>query len=104
MNFKKPFVISFREGFFLAFVLGFLVRLIPEVLSFPYPIGFDTVYYAARMKSGIIWYNWSSFFSTWLVYSLLVPLYSVTKILLLSQKFMENLSECLNDMIQILLC
>jgi len=42
--------ISFRKGFFLAFVLGFMVRLIPEVLSFPYPIGFDTVYYAARMN------------------------------------------------------
>lgn len=71
--------ISFRKGFFLSFVFGFMVRSIPEVLSFPHPIGFDTVYYAARMKSGIVWHHWSSFFSTWLVYAILVPLYSVTQ-------------------------
>jgi hypothetical protein len=72
--------ISFRRGFFLSFVFGFMVRLIPEILSFPYPIGFDTVFYAARMKSGIVWYHWSSFFSTWLVYAILVPLHSVTQV------------------------
>ncbi|MBE0513023.1 hypothetical protein IBX38_08230 [Candidatus Bathyarchaeota archaeon] len=57
-----------------------MVRLVPEVLSFPYPIGFDTVYYAARMKSGVVWYHWSSLFSTWLVYAVLVPLYSLTEV------------------------
>jgi len=72
--------IGFRRGLFLAFVFGFVVRLVPEVLSFPYPIGFDTVYYAARMKSGVVWYHWSSLFSTWLVYAILVPLYSLTKV------------------------
>lgn len=35
-----------RTAFFLLFMLGFVVRLIPEVLSYPYPIGFDTVFYA----------------------------------------------------------
>jgi hypothetical protein len=72
--------ISWRKGFLLAFVLGFMVRLVPEVLSFPYPIGFDTVYYAARMKGGVVWPHWSSFFSTWLVYAILVPMYSLTQI------------------------
>jgi len=72
--------IGFRKGFILAFVLGFVVRLIPEVLSYPYPIGFDTIYYAARMKSGIVWYHWSSLFSTWLVYVILVSLYSMTQV------------------------
>jgi len=72
--------ISFRKGFLLAFVLGFMIRLIPEVLSYPYPIGFDTIYYAARMKSGILWHHWSSLFSTWLVYAILVPLYSLTQV------------------------
>ena len=72
--------IGFRKGLFLAFVLGFVVRLIPEVLSFPYPIGFDTVYYAARMNSGVVWNHWSSLFSTWLVYALLVPLYSLVQV------------------------
>jgi hypothetical protein len=58
--------------------LGFFVRLIPELLAFPLPIGFDTVYYAVVMKSGVILPNWSSFFtSTWLLYALIVPLYSL---------------------------
>jgi len=72
--------ISLRKAFFFAFVLGFMVRLVPEVLSFPYPIGFDTIFYAARMKSGVVLYHWSSFFSTWLVYAVLVPLYSLTQV------------------------
>jgi len=72
--------ISFRRGFLFAFVLGFMVRLIPEVLSFSYPIGFDTVYYAARMKSGIVWRHWSSLFFTWLVYAILVSMYSLTQV------------------------
>lgn len=42
-----------KRALVLCFVLGFVVRLMPEVLSYPYPIGFDTVYYAARIKSGV---------------------------------------------------
>jgi len=72
--------LGFGKGFLLAFALGFVVRLIPEVLSYPYPIGFDTIHYAARMKSGVVWYHWSSFFSTWLIYAILVPMYSVTQV------------------------
>ena len=72
--------ISLRKGFFLAFVSGFIVRLVPELLSFPHPIGFDTVYYAARMKNGIVWYHWSSFFSTWLIYFIFVPMYSLIRV------------------------
>jgi hypothetical protein len=63
-----------------SFVLGFVVRLIPEVLAFPNPIGFDTIYYAFVMKSGVIWPNWSTFFTTtWLFSALTVPLYALTK-------------------------
>ena len=36
--------LSFKQGILLAFVIGFVVRLIPELLSFPYPIGWDTIY------------------------------------------------------------
>jgi len=72
--------VGFRRGLLLAFVFGFAVRLIPEILSFPYPIGFDTVYYAARMNSGVVWGHWSSLLSTWLVYAVLVPLYSLTEV------------------------
>jgi len=72
--------ISFRKSFFLAFVSGFMVRLIPEVLSYPYPIGFDTIYYAWRIESGVVWHHWSQAFSTWLLYGILVPVYNVVSV------------------------
>jgi len=63
----------------LAFFAGFVIRLVPEVLSYPHPIGFDTVYYAWRIRSGVVWYNWSEFFSSWLLYGILVPVYSFVR-------------------------
>jgi hypothetical protein len=67
--------------FGLMFFAGFLVRLVPELLAFPLPIGFDTVYYAAVLKSGVIWANWSSFFnSAWLLYAITVPIYGLLQI------------------------
>jgi hypothetical protein len=49
--------------------LGFFVRLVPELLAFPLPIGFDTIYYANVMKDGVIVANWSAFFaSSWLLF------------------------------------
>jgi hypothetical protein len=63
----------------VVFLSGFLVRLVPELLAGAAPIGFDTVYYASVMKSGVVWAHWSSFFtSTWLLNAFTVPLYSVT--------------------------
>ena len=59
-----------------AFSVGLVIRLVPELLSYPHPIGFDTVYYAWRIKSGVVWYNWSEFFSSWLFYGILVPVYN----------------------------
>jgi hypothetical protein len=65
----------------LLFLLGIAVRLVPELLAFPLPIGFDTVYYAFVMKSGVVWPNWSSFFtSNWLLSALTVPLYGVSRV------------------------
>jgi hypothetical protein len=65
-----------RKALAACLSFGFLVRLIPEFLAFPLPIGFDTVYYASVMKSGVIWSHWSAFFtSTWLLYAFIVPLY-----------------------------
>jgi len=72
--------IGHRKAFLLLFMLGFIVRLIPEVLSYPYPIGFDTVYYAARIKNGVVWYHWSQVFSTWLLYAMLIPLYKILQV------------------------
>ena len=63
----------------LAFFVGFVIRLVPEVLSYPHPIGFDTVYYAWRIRSGVVWYNWSGVFSSWLLYGILVPVYSFVR-------------------------
>jgi len=66
-----------RKGFLLSFILGFTIRLVPEILSYPYPIGFDTVYYAARIKNGVIWSSSASVFSMWLYEGILI---SVDKI------------------------
>jgi hypothetical protein len=62
----------------LSFVVGFVVRLVPEVLLSRYPVGFDPVWYAWRIRSGVVWGDWSQVFSTWLLYGFLVPLYNVT--------------------------
>jgi hypothetical protein len=62
----------------ISFMLGFTLRLIPEILAFPFPIGFDTLYYAARIRSSVIWPCWVSFFSyTWLFYAISIPLYNI---------------------------
>jgi hypothetical protein len=67
-----------RRALIACLSIGFFVRLIPELLAFPLPIGFDTIYYAAVMKSGVILTHWSNFFtSSWLLYAFIVPLYSL---------------------------
>jgi hypothetical protein len=76
-NLFSSFNVSGAKGLGLAFLVGFVIRLIPELLSYPYPIGFDTVYYAWRISSGVVWYNWSEVFSTWLLYGILVPVYNL---------------------------
>jgi len=69
------------KGLALGFVLGFFIRLVPELLAFTLPIGFDVVNYAVVMKNGVVWPHWSSFFtSTWLFYALTVPLYGFSKV------------------------
>ncbi|MFQ6127106.1 MAG: hypothetical protein ACE5R6_21225 [Candidatus Heimdallarchaeota archaeon] len=73
--------ISYRKAFFLLFVSGFIVRLIPEVLTYPYPIGADIFHYAERMSSGVVWYHWSQVFSTrWLFYAMLILLYKIMSV------------------------
>lgn len=67
------FRLSDYYGLSVCFLAGFFVRLIPELLAFPHPVGFDTVYYAAIIKSGVVWSHWSVFFT----YSWLFPAISV---------------------------
>jgi hypothetical protein len=71
--------VSGAKALGLAFFVGFVIRLVPELLSYPYPIGFDTVYYAWRISGGVVWYNWSEVFSTWLLYGILVPVYDIVR-------------------------
>ncbi|MGD6810762.1 MAG: hypothetical protein ACQCN3_13780 [Candidatus Bathyarchaeia archaeon] len=62
----------------LCLSIGFLIRLVPEMLAYWTPIGFDTIHYAWIMKAGIIIPSINSFFtSTWLLYALIVPVYNL---------------------------
>ena len=78
--FGKLSNLSYTQGILLAFAVGFVVRLIPELLSFPYPIGWDTIYYAARINSGVVFTHGSDIFGSWLVYGILVFLGNVTSL------------------------
>ncbi|MEM2971949.1 MAG: hypothetical protein QW270_05950 [Candidatus Bathyarchaeia archaeon] len=70
--------LSDRKSIAFAFFIGFIVRFIPEILAWSHPIGFDTVYYAFVMKSGVFLPHWSSFFtSPWLFHAISVSLYRV---------------------------
>jgi hypothetical protein len=70
-----------RKALIVCLSIGFLVRLIPELLAFPLPIGFDTIHYAAVMQSGVVLAHLSNFFTTsWLFYGLIVPLYSLLQV------------------------
>jgi hypothetical protein len=65
----------------VVFLVGFLVRLVPELLAGALPIGFDTIYYVVVMKNGVVWPNWGSVFtSSWLFYGLTVPLYAFSSV------------------------
>jgi len=81
--------LSDRRAFLFSLALGFVIRLIPEVLSFPNPIGFDTVYYAARIKSGVVWSGWTGIFSMWLFDGILI---SVDKIVQMNPFLLLKLS------------
>ncbi len=64
----------------LSFAFGFVVRLIPELLLSPFPIGYDPVHYVWRIENGVVWYNWSQVFSSWLFYGVLIGLSNITRI------------------------
>lgn len=53
------------------------MRLIPEILAYPYPISWDMIHYAYFMRTGIVWGHWSSFFtSPWLLYAFIFPIHN----------------------------
>jgi hypothetical protein len=72
--------LSYGQGIVLAFAIGFVVRLVPELLSFPYPIGWDTIYYAYRISDGALFGFWNDPFSTWLPYGIMIFLGNLTRL------------------------
>jgi len=101
LHWLKRFVANLgdRRAFILSFVLGFIIRLIPELLSYPNPIGFDTVYYAVRIKSGVVWSSWKGVFSMWLFEGILVSVNKVAQmdpilLLKLSAPLLYGLNVC----------
>jgi len=76
-NWLADFRPSPRTGLLIAFVFGVVVRMIPELLSYPYPIGFDTIYYAWKIGEGVVWAHWSGVFDSWLLYGVLIPLHGL---------------------------
>jgi hypothetical protein len=80
-RFLSGIALTDRRALIVCLSIGFFIRLIPELLAFPLPIGFDTIHYAAAMKGGVIWANWSALFtSSWLLYAFIVPLYALMPI------------------------
>ena len=67
-----------KKYLLLAIFLGFLIRLIPELISFPDPIGWDTIYYAYRIKEGVLFGFWDNIFSSWMIYAILMILSDLT--------------------------
>jgi len=82
LNWLKRFMVNLSDSraFVFSFVLGFTIRLIPELLSYPNPIGFDTVMYAAKVKSGVIWSSWTAIFSVWLFDGLLISVNKIVQV------------------------
>jgi hypothetical protein len=98
-GFFSNFTASGWKALGIAFLVGFFVRLVPELLSYPHAIGFDTVYYAWRIGTGVVWYNWSQVFSSWLLYGLLVPVQNLVQgdpfmILKLAAPLLFGLNTC----------
>ena len=77
---KKLDSFGYNKGILLALVLGFLVRLVPELLSYPFPVGWDTIYYASRMSSGHVFAVGSDLVNSWLVYGILATLTNLTQL------------------------
>ena len=52
--FNKYFEKILRHPIILAFFIGFLIRLLPEIQWWPYPIGWDTIEYIAHLRDYIL--------------------------------------------------
>lgn len=77
-NFLSGENLTDRKALIVCLSIGFFIRLIPEILAFPFPIGFDTIDYAVIMQNGVVWAHWSEIFtSSWLLYVFIVPLYNL---------------------------
>jgi hypothetical protein len=78
--FDSELLFKWSSALIICFVFGFVVRLIPELLVFPYPIGYDSIYYAWRLQTNLVWLDWSNVFSPWLLYAGLVGVFNATRL------------------------
>jgi len=69
-----------QKALILAFAVGFIIRLVPELLSFPNPIGWDTIYYAYRIHDGVLFGFWDTVYSSWMIYGILIFLGNLTRL------------------------
>jgi len=89
--------VSSKHGFFFSLLLGFLIRLAPELLSYPNIIGFDTLRYAVDLKESVIWYHWSNIFThTWLLKSLIIPIHRIIQSPIITLKIASTMLYGLN--------
>lgn len=61
-----------------AFFIPLMIRSIPEIISWPYPLGLDTLRYIPMIESGCVFTDLASFFYNQLFYSLGTLIYWLT--------------------------
>ena len=56
--------LKLRSALSLSFAWGVFIRAVPEILYWPFIVGYDTVEYAAAVRS-MLQYGWTPFSKTW---------------------------------------
>jgi hypothetical protein len=80
VNYAKRFTASLKRYLWLlaAFFIPLAIRSIPEIISWPYPLGLDTLRYIPVIESGRALSDLASFFHNQLFYSLGTLAYWIT--------------------------
>lgn len=80
VNYAKRFTASLKRYLWLlaAFFIPLAIRSIPEIISWPYPLGLDTLRYIPVIESGRALSDLASFFYNQLFYSLGTLTYWIT--------------------------
>jgi len=77
---KNKFLSALKQNIWLlaAFLVPLSIRGIPEILSWPYPLGVDTLHYIPVVESGLVLSDALFFFKTQLFYSFATSAYWLT--------------------------